>query len=260
MTFTSKQVRSDTLGHVLQQTREDKGLSLKDVEQSTSIVKKYLEYLEADDFYKFPSATYTRGILKRYAEALELDAQSIVNQWEQEYSTPLSSRPPLSLRGGRRPSFVIARSERSERRGNLSSVLRLLRPTASQQAPQSHTHLSSRIPLKLVYSKNIIVLVILVLILLYIGVNIKTAIAPPLIEIIHPPDEFIASKSSIVVQGTTKPHIEVFINNQLIGTADAYGGFKQVVALLPGLNTIEISAKKKYSRMRTIYRQVVLEE
>lgn len=226
MNFISKQLNSNTLGSLFKQSRETQGLSLKDIEQETGISTKYLQFLETDDFYKFPSTTYTRGILKRYAETLELDARSIVNKWEQEYNTALSS-----------PVY--------RKRFSLSSMF---------------AHRTGKSKKKLVYFKNIVALAIFILILLYIGVTIRTAISPPLIEMIHPPDEFITNNTMLIAAGVTEPYSEVFINNQLIGTADKEGKFKQAIALLPGLNTIEISAKKKYSRKKTVYRQVVLEE
>lgn len=227
MSFTTKQIKSNTLGTLLNQARISKGLSLKDIEQKTGISITYLQFLEADDFYKFPSATYTHGVLSRYAEVLELDVDDIVNTWKHEYGSDVTQSNTQTVL-------------RSQKRSTLLSFL-------------------SRYGARLNRKMSIVILA-LSLILFYLGVNIKGAVMPPAIRMIHPPDIFITNKAALIVTGVTDPYSEVFINNQLIGTADKEGKFSQEIALLYGLNTIEISAKKKYSRMRTIYSQVVLEE
>lgn len=215
MSFSIKEIKSNTLGSLFSKSRKDVGLSLKDIVQKTGIIEKYLEYIEADDFYKFPSATYTRGVLSRYAEALNLDVGDILNKWKQEYKD-YSDKPKIE-----------------------------------PKRHKSSKHLNI---------KTLAVVLILLLILTYIGVSIKTAITPPLIEILHPPQEFITQQASLVIRGQTKKNADVYINNQFIGTTDDTGEFTQKIELLQGLNTIEISAKKKYSRMQRVYHKVVLEK
>lgn len=62
-----------TVGEVLKQKREEKGLSIKDVVDSTYMQSKFIIALECNDYSVFPAEVYTKGFLKNYAELLELD-------------------------------------------------------------------------------------------------------------------------------------------------------------------------------------------
>lgn len=66
------------LGEILRQAREDKGLSLAQVEEATKIRSTYLQALEEDDFERLPAPVYVRGFLKNYAKFLGLDAEQIL--------------------------------------------------------------------------------------------------------------------------------------------------------------------------------------
>ncbi len=65
------------IGALLEQKRQEKGLSLRDVEQATKIRTRYLEGLEREDYSVLPDAVYVQGFLKTYANFLGLDGERL---------------------------------------------------------------------------------------------------------------------------------------------------------------------------------------
>lgn len=85
-----------TVGEILRQKREEKGLSIKTVVDSTYIQAKFIIALECNDYAAFPAEAYAKGFLKIYSELLELDASemlelfknikgTVVPTYDQEY-------------------------------------------------------------------------------------------------------------------------------------------------------------------------------
>jgi cytoskeleton protein RodZ len=74
----------ENLGAWLRAAREDRGLSLKEVEASTRIRIRYLEALEAEDFGALPGGeAQVRGFLRRYATFLDLSPDEAVTRYQQ---------------------------------------------------------------------------------------------------------------------------------------------------------------------------------
>ena len=69
-----------TIGQQLKATRIDRNLSLEDVFENTHIRIKYLKALEADDFSIMPSPVQGRGFLRSYAQYLNLDIDSLLEE------------------------------------------------------------------------------------------------------------------------------------------------------------------------------------
>lgn len=70
------------IGIQLKETREAKGYSLEQVQQSTKIHIEYLRALENDQFDSLPSPFYVRAFLRSYAHCLGLDAQPLMDRYE----------------------------------------------------------------------------------------------------------------------------------------------------------------------------------
>jgi cytoskeletal protein RodZ len=64
-----------TIGRLIKNKREERGLSLKTISQQTKIHIGLLENLEADRLDKLPSKTYVRGFIKSTAKILGLDQE-----------------------------------------------------------------------------------------------------------------------------------------------------------------------------------------
>lgn len=83
-----------TTGGILRKKRERKKLNLDQVEKAIKIKKKFLKFLEKDDFRKLPSETYARGFVKNYAEFLGLSSDKVLavfrRQFREEKKSSLS--------------------------------------------------------------------------------------------------------------------------------------------------------------------------
>lgn len=68
----------DNIGEILKNTRLDKGLSLEQVEEATSIRKIYLAAIETGDYAKIPGDVFTKGIIRTYGNYLGLNGPELV--------------------------------------------------------------------------------------------------------------------------------------------------------------------------------------
>lgn len=76
-----------SIGEILREAREKRGLSLSDVENETKIRSKYLAALESEDFKEIPGDAYVLGFLRNYARFLNLDSDQIVNSYKSQTKT-----------------------------------------------------------------------------------------------------------------------------------------------------------------------------
>ena len=79
-------------GNILRETREQKGVSIKDASDSLHIRIPYLQALESGRAEIIPSAVQARGFLRIYAEYLNLNAADVIQEWDNPGSTQLSKK------------------------------------------------------------------------------------------------------------------------------------------------------------------------
>lgn len=72
----------DNIGEILKNTRLDKGLSLEQVEEATSIRKIYLAAVENGDYAKIPGDVFTKGIIRTYGNYLGLNGPEMVTLYK----------------------------------------------------------------------------------------------------------------------------------------------------------------------------------
>jgi hypothetical protein len=87
--------------------------------------------------------------------------------------------------------------------------------------------------------------------LAYLGWEINNTISPPEVIIFEPSTNFKTTESSVIIKGQTKSEVQLTINNELV-FLDEEGKFSQSINLINGLNNLEISAKKKHSKVNII--------
>ena len=75
-------MRKKTIGEVLRLARISQGLSLEQLQRKTDIQLDLLEALETDNFDKLPNLFYTRSFLRKYAWAVELDENIILDAYD----------------------------------------------------------------------------------------------------------------------------------------------------------------------------------
>jgi cytoskeletal protein RodZ len=66
------------LGTTIKKRREERGLSLKEVENATSIRYGYLQAIEEGHLGKLISPIYAQGFISKYASFLELDPEKLL--------------------------------------------------------------------------------------------------------------------------------------------------------------------------------------
>lgn len=67
------------LGDTLKRKREERGLSLKEVENGTSIRFGHLQAIEEGQLGKLISPIYAQGFITKYATFLDLDPEKLLN-------------------------------------------------------------------------------------------------------------------------------------------------------------------------------------
>lgn len=75
-------MRQKSIGEVLRTAREGRGWTFVDLQRITKIQAKYLQALEYNDFDFIANSDDVQSILKVYAEALELDADVLLDAYE----------------------------------------------------------------------------------------------------------------------------------------------------------------------------------
>ncbi|MBD0336197.1 MAG: helix-turn-helix domain-containing protein [Cyanobacteria bacterium Co-bin13] len=126
------------IGSILKEARENRQLHLEDVADKTLIRGSLLRAIETGDLDNLPEPIYTRGLIRRYGEILDLDGETLASQffapaarvrrrtsWKE---TPAAQLRPLHLYAAYLVLMVAAVS-------GLSYVLRQTAPEASALPP-----------------------------------------------------------------------------------------------------------------------------
>ena len=102
----------DTLGAYLRAVREDKGLALDDLADSTRIRRAYLQALEDRNRSVLPSRPFAIGYVRSYAKALGVDGEGAVERFKVDWpETDEPLRNPVGVQGearGRNPALTVA--------------------------------------------------------------------------------------------------------------------------------------------------------
>lgn len=74
-----------TVGDILKKKRLEKGLTLDDIEKNLRVRKKFLLALENNQWLNFSSKVYITGLIKNYAQFLEIDYKKALAYFERDY-------------------------------------------------------------------------------------------------------------------------------------------------------------------------------
>jgi len=100
------------LGELLKEARQQKGLSLEQVEEATRIRRKYLQALEEENYGVLPAEVYVKGFLRNYAQYLGLDVEEVMALYVERASQGEGAPPspdifrPMSIPVSR-PSWLM---------------------------------------------------------------------------------------------------------------------------------------------------------
>ncbi|KKP63108.1 MAG: hypothetical protein UR56_C0002G0085 [Candidatus Roizmanbacteria bacterium GW2011_GWC2_34_23] len=74
-----------SVGTILKNEREKKGLLLIDIEKQIKVREKYLKAIEDENWNYFSSKIYITGILKNYSRVLNLDHKKVLAFFRRDY-------------------------------------------------------------------------------------------------------------------------------------------------------------------------------
>lgn len=76
--------RLTELGKLLKENREEKGMSLEELQTATKIQKRYLAAIEEGNYDVLPGTFYARAFIKNYCEAIGLNYETIFDEYSHE--------------------------------------------------------------------------------------------------------------------------------------------------------------------------------
>jgi len=205
----------------LRAKRNELGLNLKEAADKLNINYKYIEALEKGEFSFLPKGLYGRNYLKEYALFLGLDANQLTKIYEEEHISGQPKTQPNPF-SHKKPRAIFFLS--------LPKIIR-----------------------------NIIIIIIVFICLSYLAYYLNNIISPPELAIYYPETDITVEKNIITVQGRTEAEAKLLINGEIVLT-DSDGFFTQEIKLKKGLNNIQISSQKKYSRQNIISKKVIWAE
>ena len=99
------------IGNSLREARLRQQLDFPELEQQTKIRSKYLKALEDEKFDLLPAPTYVKGFLRNYADALGLEGQLYVDEYNSRFVTGEEETPLRPRDYQRRPQALGPRFE-----------------------------------------------------------------------------------------------------------------------------------------------------
>jgi cytoskeletal protein RodZ len=97
----------ESIGDYLKTERETRRLSLEEVSSTTRIPRKTLESLEHDRFEDLPSGVFVRGFIKAYASAVRIDADEVLERFDQQRPKTLPPAPLATVDSRRGYGVVV---------------------------------------------------------------------------------------------------------------------------------------------------------
>ncbi|PSL51253.1 cytoskeletal protein RodZ [Salsuginibacillus halophilus] len=99
------------LGTFLKQHRENKQMTLEQLQERTKIQKRYLEAIEQDDYSALPGTFYARAFVKSYSEAVGLNPDDVFEQFGHELPQPKSQADQIPSRSERIKKSEVQRKK-----------------------------------------------------------------------------------------------------------------------------------------------------
>lgn len=77
-----------SIGELFKQKRQEMNLSLKEIENATSIRVAHLQAIEEGDMSKLISPVYAQGFVRQYATYLGIDADKVIKDYAPQFQRP----------------------------------------------------------------------------------------------------------------------------------------------------------------------------
>src|SRR6516225_2944171 len=82
------------VGAALRQAREQRGMSLEDIEKLTKIRVSILDAIETNRSDRLPQEIYVRGFVRAFAREVGLDRDDIAQQYIDQFEPPADVEEP----------------------------------------------------------------------------------------------------------------------------------------------------------------------
>jgi cytoskeletal protein RodZ len=199
-----------TAGEVLKNKRELLKKSLEKVSLDTKIQRRFLEYIENNQFDYFDSEVFLTGFIKIYAQYLDLDINKILALYRR-------SNPKKTLAVNKSKKDKIFKKTKGRKRQNFLN-------------PKTFF--------------TIFLILFLAIVVGYIGFQIYKFQSPPRLSIIQPTTESEFTSEKITVKGETQTDTTIQINGTTV-EVDEEKTFEKEITLKEGPNIITIKATKR---------------
>ena len=194
-----------TAGEVIKNKRESLAKDLNSVSVDTKIQKRFLEYIESNQFDKFDSKIFATGFIKIYSKYLGLDTEKILALY-------------------RRSTLVEVKN--SNKKTSVNKKRKLPQINISPKILAITT-----------------LAIFLLLTIGYVGYQIYKFQTPPTLTIVQPTDGYITNEESTVLKGITQDSVLIDVNDKKVDV-NSKGEFETEIFLIEGVNTINIRALK----------------
>jgi cytoskeletal protein RodZ len=89
-----------TLGEELRRRREERGISLNDISESTRIGTRFLKAIETDNFSILPGGIFTRSFIRAFAKEVGMNEDEAIGLYQQQTGSPpaQAQQPPTETR------------------------------------------------------------------------------------------------------------------------------------------------------------------
>lgn len=221
MTFKIREFTyGETMGEKLSALRQEAKLTLREAAELTKIRKSFIQAFEKNDYEKLPETLYARNFLKAYVHILGGDEDYFVERFEKERGTC---------------DYIQATRLPRKKVRSLEILV------------------ASR------FIKIALMLMLVIAVVAYLGLQLRTITAPPHLTLFEPADGFITQEATLPVRGQVEAGVIVKVDNvEVILNKD--NSFLTEVILQRGINIITITGAKRYSQEATVYRRVILEQ
>ncbi len=203
------------VGDILKKKRQEKNLTLDDVEKKTKIRKKFLLAIEEGEYSIFSSSTYLRGFIKNYSEFLNLPSSDILAIFRREF-------------------------DYREQMGVLPKGL----------SEPLNTPLTRLTPNKIIF---LIVSLTLLLFFSYLLQGYFSITGVPKLIVEKPIAGEKITGSEVTIEGETDPRVKLTINNQEV-LVDKNGRFFQKITVTNNTTTIVVVAENDRAKKAVVER------
>ncbi len=218
-----------TVGQVVKNKRQQLKINLDIAAAETKIQKRFLEYIEKDEFSPFESEVFLKGFIKIYAEYLGLDVKKVLALYRRTNHTPI---------------------KKDENKGINQEVLKTSRKRLTPQLLIT--------AILILFSLGVIA---------YISFQIYKFQTPPKLTITEPQQDITTTEEAVKLAGKVSENATVEVNDVVVETTE-HGDFEKNIKLNEGINIITIKAKKNSnnvletveSRKITYKKEVIQEE